>query len=108
MEVVKRHPRAHRSTRRRLVTWVSWTPGARRPVRQRRSWPGCSSTGSQDSWQIFLVLFMTDRGYSSSQAGLALGLYGAGAVVGTFVGGWLSDRLSARSATVISMVGSAR
>src|SRR5215216_5837570 len=57
--------------------------------------------------QIFLVLFLTHRGYSSSQAGLALGLYGAGAVVGTFAGGWLSDRLSARTATLISMLGSA-
>jgi MFS family permease len=57
--------------------------------------------------QIFLVLFLTHRGYSSGRAGLALGLYGAGAVIGTFAGGWLSDRLSARTATVISMVGSA-
>ena len=57
--------------------------------------------------QIFLVLFLTSRGFSSGQAGLALGLYGAGAVVGTFVGGSLIDRLSARTATVISMLGSA-
>ncbi|MPZ26727.1 MAG: MFS transporter [Micromonosporaceae bacterium] len=57
--------------------------------------------------QIFLVLFLTDRGYTSSQAGLALGLYGAGAVAGTFAGGWLSDRLSARTVTLISMMGSA-
>ncbi|HEX8304790.1 MAG TPA: MFS transporter [Jatrophihabitans sp.] len=57
--------------------------------------------------QIFLVLFLTSRGFSSGQAGLALGLYGAGAVVGTFVGGSMSDRLSARTATVISMLGSA-
>lgn len=57
--------------------------------------------------QIFLVLFLTSREFSSGQAGLALGLYGAGAVVGTFVGGSLSDRLSARTATLISMLGSA-
>jgi len=57
--------------------------------------------------QIFLVLFLTHRGFSAGQAGLALGLYGAGAVAGTFAGGWLSDRLSARMATLISMVGSA-
>lgn len=57
--------------------------------------------------QIFLVLFLTHQGFSRSQAGLALGLYGAGAVVGTFTGGWLSDRLSARTATMISMFGSA-
>lgn len=57
--------------------------------------------------QLFLVLFLTYRGFSPTQAGLALGLYGAGAILGSFVGGWLSDRLSARSATLISMVGSA-
>jgi MFS family permease len=57
--------------------------------------------------QLFLVLFLTHRGYSPGQAGLALGMYGAGGVVGTFVGGWLSDRLSARTATLISMLGSA-
>jgi MFS family permease len=57
--------------------------------------------------QIFLVLFLTDRGFSPGQAGLALGVYGAGTVVGTFAGGYLSDRLSARSATLISMLGSA-
>ena len=56
--------------------------------------------------QIFLVLFLTSRGFSSGQAGLALGLYGAGAVVGTFAGGSLIDRLSARTATLISMLGS--
>jgi MFS family permease len=57
--------------------------------------------------QIFLILFLTHRGFSSGQAGLALGLWGAGVVVGTFTGGWLSDRLSARTAIVISMFGSA-
>jgi predicted MFS family arabinose efflux permease len=57
--------------------------------------------------QIFLVLFLTSRGYSSTQAGLALGLYGAGAVIGTFAGGSLSDRQSARTAMLTSMLGSA-
>ena len=53
------------------------------------------------------MLFLTHRGFSAGQAGLALGLYGAGAVVGTLAGGGLSDRLTARTATLISMVGSA-
>ncbi|MPZ26578.1 MAG: MFS transporter [Micromonosporaceae bacterium] len=57
--------------------------------------------------QIFLVLFITDRGFSTGQAGLALGLWGAGGVLGTILGGYLSDRLSARAATLISMLGSA-
>ncbi len=57
--------------------------------------------------QLFLILFLTHRGFSSAQAGLALGLWGAGIVVGTFSGGWLTDRLSARTAIMISMLGSA-
>lgn len=57
--------------------------------------------------QVFLVLFLTDRGFTSGQAGLALGVYAAGAVLGTFLGGSLTDRLSARNATLTSMVGSA-
>ncbi|WP_020387423.1 MFS transporter [Kribbella catacumbae] len=57
--------------------------------------------------QIFLVLFMTHRGFTVGQAGFALGIYGAGHVLGSFVGGWLTDRLSARAATLISMLGSA-
>src|SRR5690606_5488071 len=56
---------------------------------------------------IFLVLFMTDRGFSAAQAGLALGVYGAGSVVGTLVGGYLSDRLGARQATLVCRFGTA-
>lgn len=54
---------------------------------------------------IFMVVFLTDRGFTTGQAGFALGVYGAGAVVGSFVGGWATDRLSARAATAISMLG---
>jgi predicted MFS family arabinose efflux permease len=58
--------------------------------------------------QLFLVLFLTQyRHFSPGKAGLALGVWGAGAVLGTIIGGYLSDRLSPRSATLISMVGSA-
>lgn len=56
---------------------------------------------------IFLVLFMTDKGFSAAQAGFALGVYGAGSIIGTMIGGYLSDRLSARQATLISMFGTA-
>ncbi|GGL14336.1 MFS transporter [Planomonospora parontospora] len=57
--------------------------------------------------QIYLVLFLTNRGFSPTQAGLALGVYGAGAVVGSLVGGSLSDRIGPRAATLVSMTGSA-
>jgi MFS family permease len=57
--------------------------------------------------QIFLVLFLTDQGFTGAQAGFALGVYGAGSVLGNFVGGWLSDRMSPRGTTLLSMLGSA-
>ena len=57
--------------------------------------------------QTFLVLFLTNRGISVVQAGIALSAYGAGAVLGVLVGGSISDRLGPRRAILISMVGSA-
>jgi MFS family permease len=57
--------------------------------------------------QIFLILFLTHRGFSRAEAGIALGAYAAGAVLGTVIGGWLSDRLGPRPATIISMMGAA-
>ena len=56
---------------------------------------------------IFLVLFLTGQGYSAGQAATALGVYGAGFVVGVLAGGSLSARLGARNSTVISMVSTA-
>src|ERR1700712_2076365 len=55
--------------------------------------------------QTFLVLFLTERGFSEVQAGLALGCYGAGCFLGVLVGGAFSDRLGPRSATFASMAG---
>ncbi|MFH8344259.1 MFS transporter [Streptomyces sp. NPDC018045] len=52
---------------------------------------------------IFLVLYLTDRGYSAEQAAFALGVYGAGGVAGVFLGGTLAERLGARNATALSM-----
>jgi MFS family permease len=57
--------------------------------------------------QVFLVLFLTHRGFTVVQAGLALSADGAGAVLGVLIGGSLSDRLGPRRATLISMVGTA-
>lgn len=52
---------------------------------------------------IFIVLYLTAQGFSTAQATIALGVYGAGAIVGVLIGGMLADRLGARNATVISM-----
>ncbi|MGH3681478.1 MAG: MFS transporter [Natronosporangium sp.] len=57
--------------------------------------------------QVFLVLFLVQRGFTEVQAGVALGLYAAGVVVGTFAGGAITDRLGGRFTIVVSMAGSA-
>ncbi|MEV4739410.1 MFS transporter [Streptomyces sp. NPDC049555] len=43
--------------------------------------------------QIYLVLYLTDKGISATDAAFALGAYGVGTVVGVLLGGSLSDRL---------------
>lgn len=57
--------------------------------------------------QVFLVLFLTTRGFTGLQAGLALGAYGAGSVFGVLLGGALADRIGARLTILTSMAGSA-
>jgi MFS family permease len=56
---------------------------------------------------IFLVLFVASKGHSPAASAAALGAYGIGGVVGTLIGGVMADRLGARTATVISMAGTA-
>jgi predicted MFS family arabinose efflux permease len=57
--------------------------------------------------QIFMVLFLTQRGFSPVQAGLVLGIYGAGSILGVLVGGALADRIGPRLTMVASLVGTA-
>jgi predicted MFS family arabinose efflux permease len=53
--------------------------------------------------QFFLVLYLVSRGYSVTQAGTALGAYGAGMIAGVLVGGWLTDRIGPRRTIVGSL-----
>ncbi|MGH3646382.1 MAG: MFS transporter [Micromonosporaceae bacterium] len=53
--------------------------------------------------QIFMVLYLVNRGFTEVEGGYALGAYGAGAVVGLLFGGGLSDRLGPRLTIAISM-----
>lgn len=53
--------------------------------------------------QVFLVLYLTNRGFSANQAGLALGAYGAGSIVGVIIGGSITDRFGYRRTIVASM-----
>jgi predicted MFS family arabinose efflux permease len=45
----------------------------------------------------FFALFLTsERGFSTTQAGQTLAMYGIGGVVGSYLGGWLSDLVPPR------------
>ena len=53
----------------------------------------------------FATLYLTkELGWTVTDAGLALSFYGAGAMVGSFSGGWLADRISVRAVLVASLV----
>ncbi|OEJ95791.1 MDR family MFS transporter [Streptomyces thermolilacinus] len=43
--------------------------------------------------QIYLVLYLTAKGFSATEAGFALGAYGVGSVAGVLMGGSASDRI---------------
>lgn len=53
---------------------------------------------------LYLVLYLVHEGIDEGRAGLALGAYGAGAVLGALVGGWLADRLGRRTTIVGAML----
>ena len=55
----------------------------------------------------FLVLYLTRRGYSATEAGAALALYGAGSIGANLVGGQLADQLGRRNTIALSMFSSA-
>jgi MFS family permease len=51
----------------------------------------------------FLAIYMTRLGFSSPQAGLAIGAYGVGTLGACLLGGYLADRLGRRRTIVLSM-----
>ncbi|MGN9759903.1 MDR family MFS transporter [Streptomyces sp. SD31] len=53
---------------------------------------------------LFLVLYLTDIGYSPSRAGLVLTAFGVGTIAGSFLGGTVTGRFGPRRAIVGSMV----
>ncbi|HKS24444.1 MAG TPA: MFS transporter [Thermoanaerobaculia bacterium] len=54
-----------------------------------------------------LTLYLTKSGFSPFQAGLAIGAYGGGHLVASFLGGHMADRIGRRNTIVVSMLGSA-
>lgn len=55
----------------------------------------------------FLVLYLTRRGHSTAEAGLAVALYGAGAFLASIIGGHLADRIGRKYSIALSMFSSA-
>lgn len=57
--------------------------------------------------QSFLVLYLVHDGFSAARAGITLGAYSVGAIVGMLVGGELTHQLGARRTIAAAMAGSA-
>jgi MFS family permease len=51
----------------------------------------------------FLALYLTQKGYSVAQAGVAIGAYGVGNVLATVIGGHLADTIGRRKTIALSM-----
>ena len=52
----------------------------------------------------FLILYLTQKqGFATTDAGKALGIYGLGGVFGSYLGGWLCDRVPPRRVMVGSL-----
>lgn len=51
----------------------------------------------------FLTLYLTNQGYTVTEASLAVGAYGIGNLAASLVGGHLADKLGRRSVIVLSM-----
>ena len=54
---------------------------------------------------FFMTLYLTeDRGFSILTAGRILGIYGLGAIAGSYLGGWLTDRWGANRVQLYSLI----
>src|ERR1700722_8668554 len=55
----------------------------------------------------FLTLYLTGRGFSLAQAGLAVSAFGVGNFLASIIGGQLADTLGRRNTIVLSMFSAA-
>jgi MFS family permease len=51
----------------------------------------------------FLAIYLTRRGFTNADAGIALGCYGLGRIAAAFIGGHLADRIGRRNTVLLSM-----
>ncbi|MEU4192424.1 MFS transporter [Kribbella sp. NPDC026611] len=57
-----------------------------------------------DFLPVFIVLYLTGRGFSAAAAGVVLGVSGLGNILGNAVGGYLADRIGRKWTIVLSSV----
>jgi MFS family permease len=55
----------------------------------------------------FLTIYLTRRGHSPTDAGWAISGVGAGAIMGSAIGGWLSDHIGRRNTIILGTFSSA-
>ncbi|HEX7734162.1 MAG TPA: MFS transporter [Ktedonobacteraceae bacterium] len=56
---------------------------------------------------VFLILYMISRGYTPTQAGVAVSVYGIGSLGASVLGGYCTDHLGRRNTLLFSMFSSA-
>ncbi|MEV3991478.1 MFS transporter [Streptomyces sp. NPDC049837] len=91
---------AGEGARERVRVWATFRDA---PLAVRTVLAGVLVNRLSGFLHVFLVLFLTAKGFSKEDTVVALGVYGGGAVVGSLVGGTLADRMGVRNATVLSM-----
>jgi MFS family permease len=82
-----------------------WSTFGQAPAAVRTVLFGVLLNRLSGSLNVFLVLYLTSLGYSSSQAVTGLAVYGGGGIAGSLLGGTLVDRLGSRPVIVLSMGG---
>ncbi|TDC39527.1 MFS transporter [Micromonospora sp. 15K316] len=92
---------------RTVRSWFQDTAGGL-PARFWYLWTGTLINRLGSFVLVFLAIYLTqERGFSASQAGLVIGLWGVGGAVGTTIGGTLADRWGRRPTLFAAQLGGA-
>ncbi|MGK5743035.1 MDR family MFS transporter [Micromonospora sp. URMC 103] len=87
--------------------WLGETAGGL-PTRFWYLWTGTLINRLGSFVLVFLAIYLTqERGFSASQAGLVIGLWGVGGAFGTTAGGMLADRWGRRPTLFTAHLGAA-